>query len=322
MTKTFIITGILAGALTIVGCGDKEGNSDDSNASTSSPTTTAGPTSDSEGTGDNTDTNGTATTNPTGGSETDGTTDDPSTGPTTDDPTTTSETDDGTMFIETPDIPVVQDCSTYEEDCDDGQKCMPWANDGGSSWNALKCVDVTGEGLAGDPCLVEGSGVSGNDNCDLHHMCWDVDPETLEGTCVAFCDGNSEAPTCEDLNTTCIIANEGVLNLCLPVCDALVQDCPDGQACYPINDSFTCAPVAVAEDTGLDGDPCEYVNACQAGNMCASADSLVDCNMTNFCCTPMCDLEEANMCGNGEECIPIFDPMVNMTNVGQCGVPA
>ena len=73
-------------------------------------------------------------------------------------------------FLVVPDTAVAEECSTYEEDCPDGQKCMPFANDGGNAWNALKCVDVVGEGGHGDPCTVEGNGVSGVDDTAVIHQ--------------------------------------------------------------------------------------------------------------------------------------------------------
>ena len=37
-----------------------------------------------------------------------------------------------------------------------------------------------------------GSAVSGVDNCAQGSMCWGVDPETLEGECIAFCDPRAD----------------------------------------------------------------------------------------------------------------------------------
>ncbi|MGB1016507.1 MAG: ribulose phosphate epimerase, partial [Nannocystaceae bacterium] len=244
--------------------------------------------------------------------------------PTTDNPTTTtdtSETDD--MFLVMPDTMVANECSTYEEDCPDGQKCMPFANDGGSSWNALKCVDISGEGGHGDPCTVEGSGVTGIDDCDQGAMCWDVDPETNEGICTAFCDGSAESPTCEPGMTACVIANEGTLNLCLPSCNPLIQDCEEGQACYPLNGVYTCAPVAVPPEEGLEGAPCEFVNSCQAGLMCVDSSLYPNgCDGAGGCCAGFCDLSDPQCTVPQTECIAINeDPMPGQEDYGVCALP-
>ena len=135
------------------------------------------------------------------------------------------------------------ECDIFAQDCPDGEKCMPWANDGGGAWNATRCTAVDDSaGQPGDECIVEGSGVSGIDSCDLGVMCWDVDPETNVGTCVAMCTGDEANPICEDPATTCTIANNGAIVLCLPTCDPLLQDCGDDQGCYPIDDEWSCAP--------------------------------------------------------------------------------
>jgi len=314
MRNTFIITGILAGALSIVGCGDKEEETADS--ATTTTTTTAGP--DTTGGTDTTTTGGTDSTT-TGGSETDSTTD--STTTTTDPTTTTDSTTD--PFIVDPDSAVENECTTWEENCPDGQKCMPFANDGGNSWNAQKCVDVTGEGGHGDPCTVEGSGVSGNDDCELHAMCWDVDPETNEGTCVAFCDGNAESNSCEPEDTVCIPFNDGELNICVPPCNPLLQNCDDGKACYPVFDEYTCVPIAVPPEEGLEGGPCEFVNACQPGLMCINSAIYPNgCGGAGSCCSGFCDLSDPDCVTPGTECIPINEnPSPEQVDYGVCAVP-
>jgi len=207
---------------------------------------------------------------------------------------------------------------------------MPWANDGGSSWNATRCSPLDpAPAQAGDECTVEGSGVSGIDNCDISTMCWNVDPETNMGTCVAFCMGSEANPVCEDPNTSCVIANEGVLILCLPNCDPLLQDCGDGQACYPINDGFACAPDASGE-MGLFADPCEFINVCDPGLFCANADAVPNCAGSQGCCSSFCDTSDpmaGAMCpgaAGGQDCVPWFDmgqAPPGFENVGACAIP-
>jgi len=135
------------------------------------------------------------------------------------------------------------ECNSWAQDCPEGEKCMPWANDGGNSWNALKCTPLAEDpGAPGDPCTVEGSGVSGIDDCELGAMCWAVDPDTNIGHCVAMCTGSPDAPICEDPATACAIANDGVLHLCLPTCDPLAPMCPEGESCFPVGDEYVCSP--------------------------------------------------------------------------------
>lgn len=216
-------------------------------------------------------------------------------------------------FILPPEGPIA-DCSVWAQDCPEGEKCMPWANDGSNSWNALKCVEVSDDpGQPGDSCAAEGSGVSGVDDCDLGSMCWDVDAQTRIGTCVAMCTGDQQSPTCEDPDTSCTIVNDGVLTLCLHDCDPLIQDCAPGQACYPVNGSFTCAPDASGPELGTYGDPCGAINACDVGLFCARAEAVPDCSGSAGCCSDYCDLdadnplEDCSGAAGGQECLPWFD---------------
>ena len=217
-------------------------------------------------------------------------------------------------------------CDAFAQDCPNDQKCAAIITDGGSSWDAVGCVPVSGSGQAGDVCVSE-SVAEGLDDCDKGFMCWDVDDKQM-GTCVKLCEGTADAPICPEMGH-CTIANDGALNLCLPVCSPLLQDCAEGNACYPVADSFTCAPDA-SGDTGVANDPCEFINVCQAGLMCADAAFVgAGCPQgSTGCCTPFCDLSDPAPCPNPDQsCVPFFDPMnlpVNpqdAADIGSCGVP-
>ena len=301
---------------------ETEGDEDDSDGSDSDDSDS----DDSESDSDDSDSDPSESDSDSDPSESDSDSD-----PTDSDSDSDSDTDDsasesGIGFIEDPDGGGVSiECSVWDQDCMEGQKCAPWANDGGNAWNATKCVPVNPTpDQPGDSCTVEGSGVSGLDSCDVSSMCWDVDGETNMGTCVAFCTGSETTPLCDNPMTSCSIANEGVLILCLPNCDALLQDCPEGQACYPIDDAFVCAPDASGE-MGADDDPCEFINACDAGLGCFNAAVQNGCNGASGCCTPFCDLDGADPCMAPEMCTPLFD-MGNappgLENIGFCGIEA
>ena len=203
----------------------------------------------------------------------------------------------------------VGDCDPYAQDCEDGEKCMPWANDGGNSWNATRCSPVDPAPVALDGvCTVEGSGVSGVDNCDVGLMCWDVDVETNMGTCVELCGCGPDEPTCAGGGTFCSISNMGALPICLPTCDPLESDeCNDGQGCYFVNNVFQCAPDASGGD-GEAGDPCEFVNVCDPGLFCAGAALIPGCASPVGCCTEFCDTDEGNGACTvlGTECVALF----------------
>jgi hypothetical protein len=203
---------------------------------------------------------------------------------------------------------------------------MPYANDGGSSWNATKCVPImpNPDGV-GEPCTAEESGVSGIDSCEAQAMCWDVDPQTLEGVCIAFCEGTAEQPSCAP-GSSCAISGDGILVICLPWCDPLAQDCYGDELCLPHKGEFTCVHDA-SGDLGAYGDPCEYANSCDPGLYCALSEHVPGCGAVG-CCTPYCDTSMANTCpGDGQECIPWFGGLEEgeappgFENVGACGIP-
>ena len=213
-----------------------------------------------------------------------------------------------------PDHPRAIECSFWDQDCPDGEKCMPWSNDGTEAWNALRCVPIADSpDSIGEPCTVEGSAVSGIDSCALGSMCFFVDPTTYEGTCVGQCEGSPESPVCEGVDDACLIANDEVLALCLPTCDPLLQSCGADRVCVPADGQFVCMTAYV--DPAAAGEPCDGVNACEAGLLCVDALSLEPGCDGASCCTQYCDHTEADTCGGDLACMPLFDAS---SPVGAC----
>jgi len=216
-------------------------------------------------------------------------------------------------------------CDTYAQDCPEGQKCTVYISKNSIAWDSTKCVEVTGTDKPGDVCTSQGA-YSGVDSCIKGAMCWGVDMEGM-GTCVALCIGTPDDAVCENKGLCTIPGGGGPLNLCLPVCDPLLQDCSGaGEACYPIADAFNCAPDASGEE-GVANDPCEYINVCDEGLMCADAAFVgMGCPVDSTgCCTPFCKFP-GGLCPNpDQECVQYFDPMMFPPNdpwldIGSCGV--
>ena len=228
----------------------------------------------------------------------------PSTTQTTTAPLDTGEFDTGEPWLDLP-----EECSIFTQDCPAGYKCAPYANDGGSAWNDTKCVPVVEDpNLPGEPCTVEGSGVSGIDDCDVTSMCWDIDPKTNEGTCVAHCIGDVSDPSCLEPCFGCSISASGPIALCLPTCDPLTQNCDVGQACHPVSELFACVPDGSPEGTGI-GSACEFINACPPGLFCLDASVVPACESGVGCCAPVCPVGGADPCPGllpGTECTPWF----------------
>ena len=305
-------------------------------------TTACGPTSNtdtSQASSSTTDISGGTTSNP--GSTTGV---DPTTTATTTTTTPTSETgvsssSDDSTFITKPDgggsclasaDPDKQfrctECDVFQQNCPPGQKCTAWASDGGGAWNATRCVEVTGTKGPGDECTTEGGGLLGIDDCQKGAMCWDVDKDTNMGTCVALCTGTPDAPVC-DPGFNCAIFTDGALNLCLPQCDPLLQDCPGDDLCITVDDDFLCV-LDASGDMGKTNDPCEFKNACDKGLACsptATASSACMQDATG-CCQPFCDFIAMEPCPNPDQkCVQWFDPMLpippGQEDVGICAIP-
>lgn len=222
------------------------------------------------------------------------------------------------------------DCDLWSAgDCGPGMKCAPWADDGGSSWNAAHCVPIVAQPKQpGDPCTADGGGVSGFDDCDEQSMCWDIDPDTGLGTCLAYCEGSAANPSCAEPGETCVINNEGALILCLPTCDPTLAECPPGSGCYPAPGGldFVCVFDAGGE-AGAFGDPCEFGNFCDPGSWCAPAEVVPACTGSQGCCSSFCVLGEANDCPgatDGQECLPWYQENQappGFEHVGTCALP-
>ena len=246
-------------------------------------------------------------------------------------PPTSDDDTSGVGFVGNSEVGANNECSTYKQDCPEDEKCMPWANNGGTSWNATKCTPLDANPAdLGDPCTVEESGVSGVDNCKRHTMCWNVDPETLEGECIGLCMGSEFEPTCEDDFAACETTSDGTLSLCVSPCHPLDQDCSPGNTCIPDDDDFSCIFLPDEDEVGVYGDPCEYANACALGLYCADATVVPGCEGPQGCCQHFCDLEQpaATQCIGYplEDCLPWYDegeaPYPQYETLGACAIPS
>lgn len=200
-------------------------------------------------------------------------------------------------------------CWIGEGVCGDGQKCVPLDALGEDTWNGTACVPIDPRpDMLGEPCTSEGK--TGVDSCEKDAFCQD-------GVCVALCSEFGAA--CLE-GSSCVNYVSGVLQLCEPDCDPLVQQCPVGKVCVGLGEGFSCVTDG-SGDAGQVGDVCEYVNACDPGLACV-ASGVPDCAGAR-CCTPWCDLSAPNTCPvPGQMCAPwSTDPVPGYENVGVCRVP-
>jgi hypothetical protein len=292
MKKTLVLSMMLCGSVSFVlaGCGEKDQPEGDTS------TTQAG-----DGDGDDT----------TGG-DGDGDTGDGDEGS----PTTTGVTQG---FVPDEDFGGVSECDPFMQDCPEGEKCVPYGSTGGN-WDANKCVAVTGDGAEGDTCTYGGV-VEATDDCGDGLHCWDVmDVDGMAvGVCTAFCGGTADNPSCNP-GTSCLIANDGSINLCVTNCDPLLQDCGSGLACFWANGNFNC--IFTTQDIPL-GEPCGFINDCIAGTGCLTAEVMPNCN-GSACCGSFCDLSDPTCPQAGTECSSFFEEGMappGYENVGVCILP-
>ena len=219
---------------------------------------------------------------------------------------TTGEDEDEppSAFIEQPDVSPMDTCDMFAQDCPTGEKCAWYDPSGGSAYASTRCVPIVPnpDGV-GEPCALTGEG-AGFDTCELGSLCWDVDPETNEGTCTAYCTGDASNPMCANPSHQCMGRN---LQLCLSSCCPIEQDCRDGQGCYPVADTFLCAPDAGGE-SGAYLDSCEFLNVCDPGLFCANPEVLPPCEGAG-CCAPFCEVGSTT-CSEYDPalvCVPWFE---------------
>lgn len=223
----------------------------------------------------------------------------------------------------------INECDVWTQDCPDGEKCVPWADDGGNVWNALRCAPVDGNGQPGDACTLVGE-LTGIDDCALGSICMRLDDGTDNGVCVPQCEGTAETPSCEDIGRTCIVGNDGVLTVCMEKCDPTVQGCPAGLGCYPLGpETYGCWP-DFSGDVGAYGDECMWSNSCDPGLLCWNPEAVPGCEGAS-CCSEYCNLNDpdpdAKCSGQaeGQVCVPLDlggGPVAGLEHVGVCEVPA
>lgn len=211
----------------------------------------------------------------------------------------------------------VFECDVIEQDCPEDEKCMPWANDGSSIWNASRCAPVDANPASiGEPCEVEGSAWSGIDSCDVSQMCFYVGKDNT-GTCVGFCGGSAQDPICPD-GQSCSVTNDGTLPLCLPSCDPLQPTCPEGEGCFPaLDDTFVCLPAPTESIASTF--TCHLSGGCEPGTICLPTQFLPECEDDGGCCTTYCDLDDP-VCPPDLECLPFFEEgsSVDFDHLGVC----
>lgn len=280
-----------------------------------------GPAVGSEGNAGETGTGGTSTGDVSTGSTTSTPTTDPSTsvgtsvGTSTDETTTESadesSSSDSSAFLLVPDwggleCSTLSLCDVWSQDCPEGEKCVVYDGDGAPYLDgcvSFRCSPLDpNPAQPGEACSVEDGPWSGFDNCDVSSYCWDVDPDTLEGVCIANCMGSEANPICEG-GLECFHGYSGDVTACVPACDPFAPDCGDGSSCTTKDGApSVCLPdsLEIPAEQGL---ACDHSVGCGKGFACVSS-----------ICRALCD-PAAPACAEDN---PVCTPLAHDPSVGAC----
>lgn len=212
-------------------------------------------------------------------------------------------------FLVNPDGGIVESCFYFP--CSEGYKCTAQGSPE-IGWCCERCVPVVPDPrVVGEACTVESSALSGLDDCDAASLCWNVDPDTGQGTCVAYCEQE-----CANADLHCAEVN--FFYLCLPACDPIAQDCPPAAGCYPDRRGFSCIPRYFGS-VGA-GEACQDPTMCEPGLTCQRSDLLPSCD-GNRCCTSYCSVSSNDCADPVEDCVPVHSrPMQGEEDIGYCGL--
>lgn len=209
------------------------------------------------------------------------------------------------------------ECDLFTQDCDVGEKCIPFPYSGSNLLDGTRCVPLrTTPKQIGDSCAFDGYGEDITDECEAGAMCWTDSSGELG--CVPLCGGTSHEPACAD-GRSCVQTDDDSMALCYPSCDPLLQNCADGHGCYYWQSAFVCLWES-GESLARDAD-CININDCLPGLFCA--DNPEDCE-TGYCCAQPCETDDP---GANAECA-LLDPFyqclawnLGPPEFGVCGTP-
>ncbi|MBC8071263.1 MAG: hypothetical protein IAG13_23260 [Deltaproteobacteria bacterium] len=210
--------------------------------------------------------------------------------------------------------------------CAGGEKCVLADDDEDGWYDRGRCFPVDPQAVElYEPCAYTEGRYQGAENCSAQSLCMYTgggDQPSCVGLCLFAEPDGWDDVSCEDPYASPSVGCQTCFCMCIPSCDPIAQDCPAAQGCYPVQDDLECAADASGEAGGA-GTPCEFVNACDPGLLCADAEDLPSCESSVGCCTPFCDLEAAD-CPAGTECTAWFEPgdaPVGYEHVGACLSP-
>jgi hypothetical protein len=203
--------------------------------------------------------------------------------------------DTGVIFDHGP----TPECDLFEQDCLDGEKCIP------RGFFSTECVPIPKEPLEeGEACTA----VSREDPCDVGQWCGPTATGVGESTCVRLCAGTFVDPVCPP-DMICVFDDDNVVAYCAPPCDPFEPDaCGEGLSCLPTRLGLGCVQGGYAGGS----DHCYQHDSCVGGLACHE---VAGCCHSK-CCAPFCD--GAHPCEVGD-CVPLDPPIPGPEGLGLCG---
>jgi hypothetical protein len=258
--------------------------------------------------------------------------------------TSTTETggdsnDSGNETSDSNDTGVNSECSMCEQDCADGQKCVPISLGNDLVPDFLGCTPVDDKTVpVGDDCQIRDYYGAGQDNCEKGAFCVANDFVELTGFCQQTCCPNEQESGCPH-GDVCELLLDGIPNvpavpLCMPGCNPLEPNAcdqvgrPDWR-CIPTTLGSTCeffcappTPLSEGDEYSDQNGPCLLWTDCKQGLHCQQSQSIVGCDVGfPYCCTAYCDTTDPTTCPDGLECEAFGCPNPEFEDVGACITP-
>jgi hypothetical protein len=230
------------------------------------------------------------------------------------------------------------ECSLCEQDCPDGQRCVPVSDSPDFIPDFLVCTPAhENPKLIGERCQVDEYYGAGKDDCEVGSFCVLDSVNDMTGFCQANCCPGKTPSGCQP-DEICEPFFTGYdyvppVPLCMPECDPLQPNSCDemgrpGWTCIPTDFDASCrflcvppTPVPDANDLADQGEGCLLWSDCKPGLHCRPSE-VVGCsgNAEGWCCTAYCD-PDAPSCPDELSCEPFGCEDPNYAHVGACILP-
>jgi hypothetical protein len=202
-------------------------------------------------------------------------------------------------------------CESWNDECPDGMKCIPYLDGPGmSAWTAQGCFPIVKDpGALGEACVYPAPFEGVLDTCDKGLVCF-------SNICMPLCGGEPTKFICPD-TFACATVNNPNLVVCLPTCDPRKPCESADDVCRRSYNIFQCGRSNGSSPPFVS---CVYHNECASG-FCAPSSSAVECQGSDTCCAALCNTDAPQCPGAGQTCQPLSylpDGVAEYQNLGSC----